>query len=68
MRREYNKAMDRIHMSEECAQRILAQAASGGRKGGNVMEFKKSMQRGIAALAAAVVLSAAAFAADVGRI
>lgn len=68
MRREYNEAMDRIHMSEECAQRILAQAASNGRKGGNVMKFKKSMQRGIAALAAAVVLSAAAFAADVGGI
>lgn len=68
MKREYNEAMNHIHMSDECAQRILAQASSDGHKGGNIMRFKKTMQRGIAAVAAAVVVSAAAFAADVGGI
>ncbi|MDO5785509.1 MAG: hypothetical protein Q4P20_10660 [Eubacteriales bacterium] len=68
MKREYNQAMDRVHMSEECARRILEQASSDERKGGSVMKYKVMVQRAVAVVAAAAVVSATALAADVGGI
>lgn len=67
MKRQYNEAMDRVHMSNVCAQRILEQAASDC-KGGNVMRFGNKVKKAAIAVAMVAVLSSVAFAADVGGI
>lgn len=75
MKREYNEIMDGVHMSDECAERILAQASArksseNSKDKGVIRMFnsKKIAQRTISIVAAAAVLSGAAFAADVGGI
>lgn len=67
MKRQYNEAMDCVHMSDACAQRILEQASSN-RTGGTVMRFGKNVKKFAIAAAMIAVLSSAAFAANVGGI
>lgn len=68
MKHEYNRAMDRVHMSEDCAKRILERASSSERKGGNVMKYRIMLRRAATVVVAAAVVSATALAADVGGI
>lgn len=68
MRREYNRAMDRVHMSEDCAKRILEQASSGGHKGESSMKYTTMLRRAATVAVAAVVVSATALATDAGGI
>lgn len=68
MKREYNQAMDRVHMSEDCAKRILEQASSGGRKGESGMKYTTMLRRAATVAVAAAVVSATALATDAGGI